>query len=164
MESAQTWGGGASDNCCHGEALLRRLSGPSTVCYYFYKGSSVCWIMFGQLLMHSCGRGCVGISLLYFQTVDLSAWRERREAMERKQAGGSDRSYRFLEIVHERIQNSLRWREGEREQRGRRRLRGGGGCPMRLSKHIRENRLRTSKLHRQAECQQLVISGSWLRQ
>lgn len=54
-------------------ALLRRLSGPATVCYYFYKGRSVCWIMFGQLLMHSCGRGWVGISLLYFQTVDPSA-------------------------------------------------------------------------------------------
>lgn len=26
---------------------------------------------------------------------------ERREAMERKQAGGPDHSYRFLEIVHE---------------------------------------------------------------
>lgn len=36
---------------------------------------------------------------------------------------------------------------------------------MQLSKLRREkNRLRTSKLQRQAECQQLVISGSWLRQ
>lgn len=29
--------------------------------------------MFGQLLMHSCGWGWVGILLLYFQTVDLCA-------------------------------------------------------------------------------------------
>lgn len=36
---------------------------------------------------------------------------------------------------------------------------------MKLSKlRIEKNRLRTSKLQRQAECQQLVISGSWLRQ
>lgn len=39
----------------------------------------MCWIMFGQLLMHSCGRGWVGISLLYFHTVDLGAWRAGRE-------------------------------------------------------------------------------------
>lgn len=60
-------------------ALLGRLSGPFTVCYYFYKGGSVCWIMFGQLLMHSRGRGWVGTLLLYFQTVDLCAWGVGRE-------------------------------------------------------------------------------------
>ena len=72
-------------------ALLGRLSGPSTVCYYFYKGGSVCWIMFGQLLAHSCGWGWVGTWLLYLETVDLCA-AESREGMQRKQVGEADLS------------------------------------------------------------------------
>lgn len=80
-------------------ALLGRLSGPSTVCYYFYKGSSVCWIMFGQLLMHSCGWGWVRILLLYFQTVDLCAGEQG--GMERKQVGESECSHHFLHGVLE---------------------------------------------------------------
>lgn len=116
--------------------------------------------MFGQLLMHSCGRGGVGISLLYFQTVDPSAPSAGREWQANKPENPITLN-RFLQIVHQRMQKGLKWKEGKRDKPGGR----GVGCRMELSEHIREkNRLRTSKLHRQAECQQLVISGSRLRQ
>ena len=51
----------------------------------------MCWIMFGQLLAHSCGWGWVGTRLLYLETVDLCA-AESREGMQRKQVGEADLS------------------------------------------------------------------------
>lgn len=60
---------------------------------------------------------------------------------------------------------SRKAQSGKKEKRGRWREGSSEGKRVKLSKHISEkNRLRTSKLQRQAECQQLVISGSWLRQ
>lgn len=119
-------------------ALLGRLSGPSTVCYYFYKGGSVCWIMFGQLLVHSCGWGWVGTWLLYLETVDLCAWRAGRECKEsrlEKLIALRD----LLQVVLQHMQKGFQCREGKRGWWG---AGSNEGRRMQLSKPIREkNRL-----------------------
>lgn len=152
-ESSQTWGWGAFP------VVMGSSSGtpvwPSH-CLLLFLQRLLCVLDYVWPAVDAFLRVGLGGDLVTVLPNCRSVCMRRREAI--KKASGRVWSLFLLSPDSPRA-NPERLKEKGRGNHG-----GGGWGKENETEQAHRKRLRTSKLHRQAECQQLVISGSWLRQ